>query len=57
MSNNPEKSLLGTLYRTGDKVMQTQNNYPKNVYTGDIGTLLDIDYKDQTLTVISTDSG
>ena len=50
-SDKPEKSLLGTLYRTGDKVMQIQNNYPKNVYNGDIGTLLDIDDTDQTLLV------
>jgi len=49
--DKPEKSLLGTLYRTGDKVMQIQNNYPKNVYNGDIGTLLDIDDTDQTLLV------
>jgi len=50
-ANKRERRLLGTLYRTGDKVMQTQNNYPKNVYNGDIGTLQDINTVDQTLTV------
>jgi len=49
--NKLERSLLGTLYRKGDKVMQTQNNYPKNVYNGDIGTLQDINTSEQTLTV------
>jgi exodeoxyribonuclease V alpha subunit len=29
--------LFGTVFRLGDKVMQTQNNYDKDVYNGDIG--------------------
>ena len=50
-STKLERSLLGSLYRQGDKVMQTQNNYPKNVYNGDIGTLQDMNAVEQTLTV------
>lgn len=47
----PEKSLYGTIYRTGDKLMQTQNNYDKEVFNGDIGWLFAINQVDHTLTV------
>ncbi len=47
----PEKILFGQLFRPGDKLMQTQNNYDKEVYNGDIGYLFGIDMVDQTLTV------
>ena len=47
----PEKHLFGTLFRPGDKLMQTQNNYDKEVYNGDIGFLYRIDPVDQTLIV------
>lgn len=30
-------------YRLGDRVMQTRNNYDKNVFNGDIGRILSID--------------
>ena len=33
----------GTLYRAGDRVMQIRNNYDKDVYNGDIGTVMDVD--------------
>ncbi|HUI87186.1 MAG TPA: ATP-dependent RecD-like DNA helicase [Anaerolineales bacterium] len=49
--NKPERRLYGTLFRVGDKVMQTQNNYDKDVYNGDIGFLHGIDLVEQTLTV------
>ena len=29
----------GTTYKLGDRVMQIRNNYDKNVYNGDIGTV------------------
>jgi exodeoxyribonuclease V alpha subunit len=35
----------------GDKVMQTVNNYDKNVYNGDIGRIVAIDPVQQTLTL------
>jgi exodeoxyribonuclease V alpha subunit len=46
-----EKSLYGTIFRVGDKVMQTRNNYDKNVYNGDIGFVQGIDLVNQTLAV------
>jgi exodeoxyribonuclease V alpha subunit len=50
-NNKPERKLFGTIFRLGDKVMQTQNNYDKDVYNGDIGFIRAIDLIDQTLTV------
>lgn len=46
-----ERRLAGRVFRVGDKVMQTVNNYDKNVYNGDIGCLTAIDPIGQTLTV------
>ncbi len=43
---NPEGPAIerfGVLYRAGDKVMQTQNDYDKDVYNGDIGVIARID--------------
>jgi exodeoxyribonuclease V alpha subunit len=37
--------------RVGDKVMQTQNNYDKDVYNGDIGFIRSLDPIEQRLTV------
>jgi exodeoxyribonuclease V alpha subunit len=34
---------FGTTYAAGDKVMQIQNDYDKDVYNGDIGTVTDVD--------------
>jgi exodeoxyribonuclease V alpha subunit len=50
-ANKPERRLYGTLFRVGDKVMQTQNNYDKDVYNGDMGFIHAIDLVEQTLTV------
>jgi exodeoxyribonuclease V alpha subunit len=47
----PEKLLYGTTYRPGDKLMQTQNNYDKDVYNGDIGYLYAINPIDHSLSV------
>ncbi|MDQ2087785.1 ATP-dependent RecD-like DNA helicase [Herbivorax sp. ANBcel31] len=44
----------GTVYRLNDKVMQIKNNYDKNVFNGDIGTIANIDMEDKTL-IISFD--
>ena len=33
----------GKTFRIGDKVMQTKNNYDKDVYNGDIGTITGLD--------------
>jgi exodeoxyribonuclease V alpha subunit len=49
--DKPERKLYGTLFRLGDKVMQTQNNYEKDVYNGDIGFIRSMDVIEQTLVV------
>ena len=33
---------VGQLFAVGDKVMQTENNYDKEVYNGDIGVITSI---------------
>jgi exodeoxyribonuclease V alpha subunit len=50
-NNKPERKLYGTVFRVGDKVMQTHNNYDKDVYNGDIGFIHSIDSINQTLNV------
>jgi len=40
-----------TAFRVGDKVMQVQNNYTREVFNGDIGRVGRIDLDDQLLTV------
>ncbi|MEP7291831.1 MAG: ATP-dependent RecD-like DNA helicase [Chloroflexota bacterium] len=47
-----EKQLSGRLFRAGDKVMQTRNNYDKEVFNGDIGRIHGIDFEDQSLEVV-----
>jgi len=49
LGSKPERKLYGTTFRLGDKVMQTQNNYDKDVYNGDIGFVISIDVVEQTL--------
>jgi exodeoxyribonuclease V alpha subunit len=44
----------GTVFRLGDKVMQIKNNYDKNVFNGDIGSIAQIDMEERTL-VLSFD--
>jgi len=46
-----EKSLLGRIFRQGDKVMQTQNNYDIDVFNGDIGRVMAINPVAHTLEV------
>lgn len=46
-----ERRLAGRLFRVGDKVMQTVNNYDKSVYNGDIGRITAMDLLRQTMTV------
>ncbi|WHH58754.1 ATP-dependent RecD-like DNA helicase [Petroclostridium sp. X23] len=41
----------GTVYRLNDKVMQIKNNYDKNVFNGDIGTIVNMDTEDKTLVI------
>jgi exodeoxyribonuclease V alpha subunit len=51
---NPEGKAVtrgGRLFRMNDKVMQTKNNYEKDVFNGDIGRLVGIDMEDQKVQV------
>ena len=52
---NPEGECLivgSYKFRPGDKVMQIRNNYDKNVFNGDIGTVKAIDIEERTMTVM-----
>ena len=51
---NPEGAALhrgGTYYRIHDKVMQIRNDYDKEVFNGDIGTIVRVDMEERELTV------
>jgi exodeoxyribonuclease V alpha subunit len=39
------------VFRVGDKVLQTRNNYTKDVFNGDLGRVVAIEFEDQTLAV------
>ena len=41
----------GTQYRLNDKVMQIRNDYDKEVFNGDIGTICKVDTEERELTV------
>lgn len=52
---NPEKKFLfqvaGHTFKSGDKVMQTTNNYDKGVFNGDMGFITKINYAEKKFTV------
>ncbi len=51
---NPQGEGLrrsGFVFRTGDKVMQLRNNYDKEVFNGDIGSIVAVDMQERTLKV------
>lgn len=50
-----EKQLGSTVYRVGDKVLQTRNNYEKEVFNGDIGIIQAIDFTAQKFHVLFED--
>lgn len=39
------------VFRVGDRVMQRVNNYDKNVYNGDVGTIVQIDKEEQMVVI------
>ncbi|MSP12794.1 MAG: ATP-dependent RecD-like DNA helicase [Chloroflexi bacterium] len=39
------------IFRVGDKVLQTRNNYDKDVFNGDLGRILTIDLEDQAVEI------
>ena len=51
----PGLSRGGVRYMAGDKVMQIRNNYDKEVFNGDIGTVRSVDTEEQMLHVVFDD--
>lgn len=49
--SGPQIERYGWTFRVGDKVLQTVNDYDKEVFNGDIGKVAKIDLVDQELTV------
>jgi len=47
----PELKVFGKIFRLGDKVMQTRNNYDKDVFNGDIGKVSNINRIDQNIRI------
>ena len=47
----PEVKIGTTIYRVRDRLMQTKNNYDKEVYNGDIGFIQHIDPETKSITV------
>jgi len=48
-----EIERFGRKYRKGDRVMQVHNNYDKEVFNGDIGSITFVNEEDQEITVES----
>lgn len=46
-----ECQVYGNLFRVGDKVIQTSNNYDKEVFNGDIGRIRSMDREEKQLLV------
>ena len=46
-----EIKIMDDIFKPGDKVMQLRNDYLKEVFNGDIGTILSIEKKREDLTV------
>jgi exodeoxyribonuclease V alpha subunit len=47
----PKVTRFGTVFASGDKVIQTVNTYDKEVFNGDIGQILKIDVEESVLHV------
>jgi exodeoxyribonuclease V alpha subunit len=50
-----ERRLSGRVFRKGDKVIQTRNNYDKDVFNGDIGRVHSLNMTDQQIIVTIDD--
>ncbi|OHB82229.1 MAG: recombinase RecD [Planctomycetes bacterium RBG_16_64_10] len=51
-ANRPEVPWYGTIFRLGDRVIQNQNNYSRDVFNGDLGIVAKINRIEQELTVL-----
>jgi exodeoxyribonuclease V alpha subunit len=49
--NGPEIQRFGWTFRVGDRVIQTENNYNRDVFNGDLGVIEKINRIEQVLTV------
>jgi exodeoxyribonuclease V alpha subunit len=47
-----EVQRFGQVYRVGDKVLQTENDYSKDVFNGDLGTIKAVNAEDSELQVV-----
>jgi exodeoxyribonuclease V alpha subunit len=47
----PELQRFGSTFRVGDKVLQTQNNYQREVFNGDLGRITKIDETEREVIV------
>lgn len=52
----PELVCGEVVFRLGDKVIQTKNDYNKNIFNGDSGYIIDVNLEDKTLRVDFGDS-
>lgn len=50
-NSGPQVTKFGWSYGAGDKVLQTVNNYDKEVFNGDIGTISSIDLEESELVI------
>ena len=50
-NNGPEVQRFGWTYRIGDRVIQNENNYDRDVFNGDLGLVEKINRIEQLLTV------
>jgi len=48
----PELERFGWKFRLGDRVIQTENDYEREVFNGDLGIVTQIDREEQTMTVV-----
>jgi exodeoxyribonuclease V alpha subunit len=46
-----ERQIGGKSFRVGDRVMQTRNDYDKDVFNGDMGRITSISLEEQTIAV------
>lgn len=52
LDNGSAITRFGWAYKRGDKVIQTQNNYDKDVFNGDIGSILSVDADENKLVIV-----
>lgn len=51
----PRHKMVGVEWSKGDRVMQIKNNYEKNVFNGDVGTIWRVDALNKKVTVFFDD--